>query len=45
MELYSECAKGGDIMIKDPVLTRQVDHSMGSLLKIVKEGGKDKRYV
>ena len=45
MGLYSECAKGGDIMIKDPVLTRQVDHTMGSLVKLVKEGGKNKRYV
>ena len=45
MELYSECAKGTDIMIKDPILTKQVDHTMRILVKLVKEGGTHKRYV
>ena len=45
MGLYSECAEGSNIMIKDPILTKQVDHNMGSLVKLVKEGGTHKRYV
>ena len=45
MGLYSECAKGRDIMIDDPILTRQVDHTMNRLVRLVKEGGKNKRYV
>ena len=45
MGLYSECAKGRDIMIEDPILTKQVDHTMGRLVKLVKEGGTHKRYV
>ena len=34
IELYSEWAKSGDIMIKDPILTMQVDHTMGTLVKL-----------
>jgi len=32
MELYIESVKGSDIMIKDPTLTKQVDHIMGTLI-------------
>ena len=45
MGLYSECAKCTDIMIKDPILSKQVDHIMGTLVKLVKEGATHKRYV
>ena len=45
MELYSECAKGSDIMINDTILRRRVDQTMDRLVRLVKEGGKNKRYV
>ena len=45
MGLHSEYAKGRDIMIDDPILKRRVDHTMNGLLRLVKEGGKNKRYV
>ena len=45
MELYSECAKGSDIMIDDPILMRQVDHTMNRLVRLGNEGGKNKRYA
>ena len=45
MGVYSECAKGREITIDDPILTRQVDHTKNRLVRLVKEGGKNKRYV
>ena len=36
MGLYSEYAKGSDIMINDPILTRRVDHTMDRLVRLVK---------
>ena len=45
MGLYSECAKGSDIMINDPILTRRVDQTMDRLVRLAKEGAKNWRYV
>ena len=44
MGVYSECAKGREITIDDPILTRRVDRAM-NILDSVKEGAKSKRYV
>ena len=45
IEIYDKCVKGPGIMIKDPILTKQVAHIMGSLIKLVKQGGSHKWYV
>ena len=45
MELYGECVKGSDIMIKDPILTKQVDRITGSFVKLAKQGYSYKPHV
>ena len=45
MGVYSECAKGREITIDDPILTRRVDRVMNTLVRFVKEDAKSKRYV
>ena len=45
MGVYSECAKGREITIDDAILTRRVDHTMNTLVRLVKEGAKNKRFV
>ena len=37
IELYDECVKGPDIMIKDPNLTKQFSHIMRSTVKLVEK--------
>ena len=45
MGVYSECAKGREITIDDPIFTRRVDRTMNILVRGVKEGVKNKRNV
>ena len=45
MGLYSECAKGSDIMINDPILTRRVDQAIDRLVRLAKEGARNRCYV
>ena len=45
IELYNECIKGSNIMIKDPILTKQVGDIMSSLVKLVGKGYSYKRHV
>ena len=44
MGVYTECAKGNEITIDDPILTSRVDRAM-NILDSVKGGGKSKRNV
>ena len=44
MGVYTECAKGNEITIDDPILTRRVDRAM-NILDSVKGAGKSKRNV